>query len=112
LAAAPGKTGPAATPRLRLDKWLWQARFYKSRSLATALIAEGHVRVNGIRATRPSREVTVGDVLTFPQGGQIRLVRVLALGERRGPASEAEVLYADLDDLSRQPQSALNDPPA
>lgn len=111
MAAVPGKSGSAAAPRPRLDKWLWQARFFKSRSLASALIADGHVRVNGVRATRPSREIATGDVLTFPQGSQIRLIRILSLGQRRGPASEAEMLYADLD-ASRPPQTALNDPPA
>ena len=101
MAAAPGKSGAAAAPRLRLDKWLWQARFVKSRSLGTALICDGFVRVNGIRVTRPSRDVTPGDVLTFPQGAQIRLIRILALGLRRGPAEEAEALYADLDAARR-----------
>lgn len=117
MAAAPGKSGAAAAPpRLRLDKWLWQARFFKSRSLAHALIAEGNVRVNGTRITRPSREVTPGDVLTFAQGDTIRVIRILALGQRRGPTSEAVALYADLDarpQTQTDPaQSGLNDPPA
>ncbi|OZA08847.1 MAG: hypothetical protein B7Y02_12255 [Rhodobacterales bacterium 17-64-5] len=63
-----------------------------------------------MRATRPSREVRMGDVLTFPQGSQIRLIRILALGQRRGPASEAEALYTDLD-AGQPPQTGLNDPP-
>jgi len=110
LAAAPGKSGAAAPPRLRLDKWLWQARFFKSRSLANVAVSEGQVRVNGIRATRPSREVTPGDVLTFPLGTQIRVIRILSLGQRRGPASEAEALYVDLEPQGG-PQSDLNHPP-
>ncbi len=82
---------------IRLDKWLWQARFMKSRSLAAALVSEGRVRVNGERAVKPARTIAPGDVLTFPQGGRIRVVRVLATGERRGPAVEAQGLYDDLD---------------
>jgi ribosome-associated heat shock protein Hsp15 len=82
---------------MRLDKWLWQARFFKGRDLAAALIQSGHLRLNGQRCTKPGHAVTVGDVLTFAQGAQIRVVRVLALGERRGPASEAQALFADLD---------------
>lgn len=92
---AGGRPGPA--PRLRIDKWLWQARFFKTRSLAAAVVEEGHVRVNGQPVARPSREVGPGDVLTFPQGRNIRLVRILGTGVRRGPASEATTLFIDLD---------------
>jgi ribosome-associated heat shock protein Hsp15 len=97
LAGPSGKTATPATPTLRLDKWLWQARFVKSRSLAAALIEGGAVRVNGTRVTRPGRDVVAGDVLTLPLGDRIRVVRILALGQRRGPAPEAQLLYADLD---------------
>jgi ribosome-associated heat shock protein Hsp15 len=97
LAGPSGKPDPSAVPGLRLDKWLWQARFAKSRSLAAALIQSGHVRVNSIPVNRPGREVAPGDVLTFPQGRRIRVIRILALGQRRGPASEAQQLYTDLD---------------
>ncbi len=83
---------------IRLDKWLWQARFLKSRSLAAALVAEGRVRVNGERAVKPARIIAPGDVLTFPQAGRIRVVRVVAAGDRRGPAAEAQTLYDDLDE--------------
>ena len=92
-----GKPDPRAAPRLRLDKWLWQARFFKSRSLAAEVIEAGHVRVNGTRISRPGRDVAEGDTLTFPQGQRIRLVRITALGHRRGPATEAQGLYLDLD---------------
>lgn len=88
---------PAPAPRLRIDKWLWQARFFKTRSLAAAVVEGGHVRVNGQPVARPSREVGPGDVLTFPQGRNIRLVRILGTGVRRGPASEATTLFIDLD---------------
>ncbi len=97
MAGPSGKANPAAPPGLRLDKWLWQSRFFKTRAMAAELVSAGHVRVNGTRVSRPGREVTCGDVLTFPQGAQIRVVRVLALGQRRGPAGEAQALYLDLD---------------
>ena len=97
MAGPSGKPDPAAAPRLRLDKWLWQARFFKSRTLAAEVISEGHVRVNGTRVSRPGREVSEGDTLTFPQASRIRVVRITALGERRGPAAEAQALYLDLD---------------
>jgi ribosome-associated heat shock protein Hsp15 len=100
LAGPSGKPDPAAAQRLRLDKWLWQARFFKSRSLAAGVIEAGSVRVNGTRVSRPGRDVGEGDTLTFPQGNRIRVVRILALGQRRGPATEAQGLYVDLDPLA------------
>ena len=87
----------AAHPAIRLDKWLWQARFCKSRALAARLIAAGAVRVNSVRVVKPATTVKVGDGLSFAQGAQVRAVRILALGTRRGPAPEARLLYADLD---------------
>ncbi len=105
MAGPSGKPDPTAAPTIRLDKWLWQARFCKSRSLAAGLIEAGSVRVNGTRISRPGRDVAAGDVLTFPQGPQIRVIRILALGLRRGPASEAQALYLDLE-----PRSAAPDP--
>ena len=103
MAGPSGKPDPAAAQRLRLDKWLWQARFFKSRSLAAEMIAEGHVRVNGTRISRPARDIAQGDTLTFPQADRIRVVRILALGLRRGPATEAQALYLDLDPVSPEP---------
>jgi len=93
----------AATPTLRLDKWHWFARFFKTRSLAAKVISEGHVRVNGERTTKPARGIGVGDVLTFVQGRDVRVVRVLETGTRRGPASEAQQLYEDLTPRSDMP---------
>ncbi len=81
---------------LRLDKWLWRARFFKSRSLAARVCSGGRLRLNRKPQTKPSAPVRIGDVLTFPQGGVIRVVAVAALGERRGPAREAALLYDDL----------------
>lgn len=91
------KTNPDAAIRLRLDKWLWQARFFKTRADAAALVAKGRVRVNGQRMPKPGHGITVQDVLTFPQGDRVRLIRVMALGVRRGPFSEAQSLYIDMD---------------
>ncbi len=81
----------------RLDKWLWYARFFKSRSLATKFCASGKLRLNEKVVRKAHRGLRVGDVLTFPKGPHIRVVRVVGLGTRRGPAPEAQALYDDLD---------------
>ncbi|MDP6517891.1 MAG: RNA-binding S4 domain-containing protein [Alphaproteobacteria bacterium] len=81
---------------LRLDKWLWYARFLKSRTLASRLCADSRVRINRRVVGKAHAPVRVGDVLTFPQGAHIRVVRIAALGTRRGPATEAASLYVDL----------------
>ncbi len=80
----------------RLDAWLWRARFFKTRGIATAMVTKGRVRLNSDRVQKPSRQIRVGDVLTFPQGSAIRVIRVLGLAERRGPAKEAAYLYEDI----------------
>lgn len=82
--------------RQRLDKWLWFARFFKTRSLASRIVNSGGVRVNGTRTTKSSAQIGAGDVLTFAQGNTIRVVRIDAPGTRRGPAPEAQSLYTDL----------------
>lgn len=97
MAGPSGKADPGVQPKLRLDKWLFHARFFKSRDLAQDCVESGHLRLNAQRCKKPGHGVVVGDVLTFAQGGQIRVVRVLALAERRGPATEAQALYCDLD---------------
>ena len=89
-------------PALRLDKWLWYARFFKSRSLATKLCASGKLRVNGDAISKAHHGVRVGDVLTFAKGCDVRIIRVVALGKRRGPAPEAQTLYEDLDPPTRR----------
>lgn len=81
--------------KIRIDKWLWHARFFKTRSLAAKQVSAGHLRLNGSKISKPAQNVAPGDVLTFPQGRQIRVVEVLAIGERRGPAPEAQSLYLD-----------------
>jgi len=91
---------------LRMDKWLWQARFFKTRALASRLCTGGRVRVNGIKIDKAHYGVRPGQVLTFPQGRQIRVVRVIALGTRRGSAKEAGLLYEDLSDEAPVPRIA------
>jgi ribosome-associated heat shock protein Hsp15 len=91
---------------IRLDKWLFQARFLKSRGLAADLIAEGRVRVNGQPTDKPARAVGEGDVLTFALHGHVRVVRILDVGHRRGPAPEAQGLYEDL-----APREGATSPP-
>lgn len=86
----------APPPKQRLDKWLFQARFFKTRSLAAKLVSGGHVRVNGNRAGKAAHGIGVGDVLTFVQARQVRVVRIEALADRRGPAPEAQALYTDM----------------
>jgi ribosome-associated heat shock protein Hsp15 len=78
---------------LRIDKWLWHARFCKTRSIAQRKALDGHIRLNGHRVEKPSVAVQIGDIVTLPAGGQIICIRIAALGLRRGPASEARTLY-------------------
>ena len=81
---------------IRLDKWLWQARFFKSRSIAATAVTTSKVRINGDVAAKPARAVGAGDVLTFLQQTDVRIVKILACGKRRGPAPEAQALYEDM----------------
>lgn len=82
--------------RQRLDKWLWFARFAKTRTLASKLVASGFVRLNGQRTDNPAKAVAVGDVITIALARATLVIRVERLGERRGPAPEARQLYIDL----------------
>jgi ribosome-associated heat shock protein Hsp15 len=100
---------------LRLDKWFWYARFIKSRSLATKLCNSGKVRVNGNRIKKAHQSVTPGDVLTFSVGPNIRVIKIIKLGNRRGPAKEAQALYEDLqpiDQIAKKIGSTLAPEPA
>lgn len=81
---------------LRVDKYLWFARFFKTRSLATKRANGGRIRINGNKINKSSDTVRIGDILTFAQGNEIRVIRVLNLGIRRGPAQEAQSLYEDM----------------
>jgi ribosome-associated heat shock protein Hsp15 len=94
---------------LRVDKWLWYARFFKTRSLATKACNAGRLRISGELVSKAHHRVNPGDVLTFPQGRQVRVIKVISLASRRGPAPEAQALYEDLKPPSpetRLPQTA------
>ena len=82
---------------LRLDKWLWAARFYKTRSIAVEEIGKGRVTVNG-QAVKASRELRPGDMVQLRQGGVAREVKVLGLSSVRGPAPVAQTLYEETPD--------------
>jgi ribosome-associated heat shock protein Hsp15 len=86
--------GPAQSRRL--DKWLWFARVVKSRTMAAGLIEGGKARLNRSKVLKPSQGVRTGDVLTVAVGPTVRVLKIRALGERRGPPTEARALYEDL----------------
>lgn len=96
----------------RLDKWLWCGRFFKSRSLANALLAAGRLRLSGTVVSKAHQKVRPGDVLTFPQGPYVRVVKVLSLAVRRGPAAEAQSLYEDLAPVAEQRPPPVDAPSA
>lgn len=91
--------------RLRIDKWLWAARFYKTRSLASEEIDKGRVLVNGV-AVKPARELKAGDSLQLRSGPVTRTVSVLGLSDKRGPAPVAATLYQETEDSMAQRQQA------
>ncbi|MCR9219493.1 MAG: RNA-binding S4 domain-containing protein [Alphaproteobacteria bacterium] len=95
---------------MRLDKWLWHARFFKTRTLASDVAGGGRMRLNRQPVAKPGQALRVGDVLTFPQGPHVRVIEVLALSARRGPAGEAQALYRDLD--PPQPRARPGEDPA
>ncbi|MCD6073935.1 MAG: hslR, partial [Rhodospirillales bacterium] len=99
-------------PGIRLDKWLWHARFFKTRSLASKYCVAGRLRVNGEPTAKAHFAARIGDVLTFPLGEDIRVIRIMALGERRGPAPEAQALYEDLTVKIPRAETSGDDQPA
>ena len=84
------------TEKIRLDTWLWYARFYKSRSLSSKAILSGKLRLNSNKIIKPASKVKINDVLTINHINLVRIIQVQSLGSRRGPASEAQKLYYDL----------------
>jgi ribosome-associated heat shock protein Hsp15 len=90
----------------RLDKWLWCARFYRSRELARQACESGLIRLNGRRVEKAGREIKPGDILTVPRAREIAVVRVLACAQRRGPAPEAQRLYEIVADAPLQQRTA------
>lgn len=85
---------------MRIDRYLHCVRLVKSRTLAQALIEQGRTRIDGKRAEKPSEPVRVGSTIALPLRGRVRVIRVLALPERRGPASEARAAYEEIDEGS------------
>lgn len=85
---------------MRIDRLLCNLRFVRTRTLAARLVGQGYLRRNGLRVLRPSQEVAVGDVLTIPLRAGVRLIEVLALPEKRGPARDAQGCYRVLDQSS------------
>jgi ribosome-associated heat shock protein Hsp15 len=103
VAGPSARPSPDAAEKLRLDKFLFHARFFRSRDAAAEIIAQGHLRLNGQHCLKPGHGVGPGDVLTFVQAERVRVIRVLALGTRRGPAGQAQQLYADLTAQTEPP---------
>ena len=84
------------TEKIRLDTWLWYARFYKTRGLSSKAILSGKLRLNSNKIIKPASKVKINDVLTINHINMVRIIQVQSLGSRRGPASEAQKLYKDL----------------
>ena len=99
------KSQESASVGVRLDKWLWAARFFKTRSLAAEEIGKGRVQVNE-QVAKASRELKLGDLLQFRQGVVEREVRVLGLSPQRGPASQAQGMYEETPDSVRRREQA------
>jgi ribosome-associated heat shock protein Hsp15 len=83
-------------PVIRLDKWLWFARLLKTRSKATRLVHDGKIRVNRDKISKASHTIRAGDVITATISTRVHVLKVIELGNRRGPATEAAALYEDL----------------
>lgn len=95
-------TAGSALTELRIDLWLWKARFFKSRALSTKVVKLGKIRlIRGTKTTKihkPNTQVRVGDQLTFFQGSSFKFIKITGLPTRRGPASEAQLLYCLVDE--------------
>lgn len=102
----PAEPRPASDTSQRLDKWLWFARVAKSRTLAATAVTDGKIKVNRVRADKPSQTVKIGDVITSRINRTVRVLRVAALGKRRGPPAEAQGLYQDLTPPADPPASS------
>lgn len=97
-----------STPAIRIDKWLWHARFFKTRTIAQTFVTNGKVRLNSERISKANQSVKPGDVLTFVRGKQLCVIKIIAIAARRGPAPEAQTLY---NDLSPPPAPTAKDDP-
>jgi ribosome-associated heat shock protein Hsp15 len=83
---------------VRIDKWLWHARFFKTRALAQSAASSGHIRLNGFRVEKAHQAIKPGDVLTVARSREVLVVRVRGEAIRRGPAREAQALYEIVDE--------------
>lgn len=99
---------------MRIDKLLWFLRFAKTRGLAQTLVEQGHIRLDGRRIERAHAKVSAGSVLVLPLSGGVKVIEIVALPDRRGPASEAQSCYRVLDERPAMPiagnQSGLDAP--
>ena len=86
---------------MRIDRFLFFIRMAKSRTLAQGVVEQGHIRIDGKRVTKPSEEVRAGSIIALPLHGNVRVVRVLSLPARRGPAAEARAHYEEVEAVSR-----------
>jgi len=102
------KETPSDAGRVRFDKWLWAARFYKTRALASAAIDAGQARINDERV-KPSRAPHVADIVTLRRGGLTWVVEVLALSDRRGGAPEAALLYRETEASAAAREAVVQD---
>jgi ribosome-associated heat shock protein Hsp15 len=93
---------------MRIDKLLWFLRLAKTRPIAQAMAEDGHIRLNSRRVDRAHQKVAVGDVLTVPVGSSVRVIALVMLPQRRGPASEAQSCYRVLDETGAYPIAAPN----
>lgn len=91
------KTVQAGSEKTRLDLWLHHARLFRTRTIASEAIAAGGIRLNGQPCRKPAHSVRPGDQITVSAHGRVRVLRVAALAERRGPASEAQQLYLEIE---------------
>lgn len=102
-------TSPGAAGSIRLDKLLWYLRFARSRSIAQAMVAAGHIRLDGRRITRSSCAVHAGATLVLPVGERIEVIRLLSLPLRRGSATEAQACYERLGPAPADPAPSAID---
>jgi ribosome-associated heat shock protein Hsp15 len=97
----PDPDAPSLEGKLRLDKWIWFARFQRSREVCADLVRSGHVRVNARKVTQPGSFVGIGDILTLALPGQTLVIKITALAERRADAAAAALLYRPVEAIPR-----------
>lgn len=97
---------------IRLDKWLWYARFFKSRTLAGRFCNDGKIRLNQKPVSKANTNIKINDVLTFNINDRVRVIRIENLGTRRGPAAEAATLYFDMSPIIEKKAITTDGPPA